>query len=353
MNEKELVEKIQAGDMNALGEIFETYKNQAFKYSYLITGNMYTSEDIVQEAFIKCYTNIKDLKNTEQFKSWFYKILTRIAWKHSSKDKKAYPVDNIFEKAETETKNVSLPDGSFNKVRTEIMKKKERGFLNMKFGFLKAKTVLAGLLCIAAIGTVGVGASSGLIWYSSSDTRKEITEFPKENIVEKRVGFSPKYVDSFSNGFKFESFNSSTQELENDNKDTITKTRSADFRYTRDGSAENQDLNFSAEKIEEQYADSHKFSEESGEYKGLKIYYYPHKYKAVPDGYKVTEEEQKMIDDGSLQVGYGDPSSEIEEHNIQSVSWYEDGIEYSIMNWNYDDLTKDQMIDMAKQVIDR
>lgn len=252
-----------------------------------------------------------------------------------------------------ETEHVSIPEDSFYKIKSEILRKKERGFLNMKFGFLKVKTVLAGLLCIAAIGTVGVGASSGLTWYGRSDTRKEITEFPKENIVEKRVGFSPKYVDSFSNGFKFESFNSSTQELENDNKDTITKTRSADFSYTRDGSAKNQNLNFSAEKIEEQYSDTHKFSAVAAEYNGLKIYYYAHKYKAVPDGYKVTEEEQKMIDDGSLQVGYGDPSMEPEEHNIQSVSWYEDGIRYIIMNWNYDDLTKNQMIDMAKQVIDK
>lgn len=253
-----------------------------------------------------------------------------------------------------ETENVSIPDDTFYKVKSEILRKKERGFLNMKFGFLKAKTVLAaGLICIATIGTVGVGASSGLIWYGGSDTRKEITEFPKENIVEKRVGFSPKYVESFSNGFKFESFNSSHMDLKNDTKDTITSTKSADFYYTRDGSSENQYLNFSAEKVEEQYADSHKFSDYAVEYKGLKIYYYPHKYKAVPDGYKVTEEEQKMIDDGTLQVGYGDPESEIEEHNIQSVSWYEDGIEYLIMNWNYDDLTKDQMIDMAKQVIDK
>ena len=108
MSEKELVEKIQAGDMNAFEQIFEIYKNQAFKYSYLITGNVYTSEDIVQEAFIKCYTNIHALKDLEQFKSWFFKILTRIAWKYSNKDKKAYPVDNIFEKAETETIDTSV-----------------------------------------------------------------------------------------------------------------------------------------------------------------------------------------------------------------------------------------------------
>ena len=81
-----------------------------------------------------------------------------------------------------ETENVSIPQDSFYKIKSGILKEKERGFLNMKFGFLKAKTVLAaGLICIATIGTVGVGASSGLSWIGSSDTRTEITEFPKEN----------------------------------------------------------------------------------------------------------------------------------------------------------------------------
>ena len=252
-----------------------------------------------------------------------------------------------------ETENISISQNSFYRIKSGILREKERGFVNMKFGFLKAKTVLAGLLCIAAIGTVGVGASSGLTWYGRSDTRKEITEFPKENIVEKRVGFSPKYVDSFSNGFKFDSFNSSTDDLKNDTNNTILNTKTAHFSYNREGATKNQSLNFSAQKVDEKYTGSHEFCDAPVDYNGVEVYYRSHKYKAVPDGYKLTEEEQKMIDKGSLQVGYGDPSSEIEEYNIQSVSWYEDGIKYLIMSWDYDDLTKDQMIDMAKQVIDK
>lgn len=108
MSEIELVKKIQSGDMNALGEIFEIYKNQALKYAYLITGNKFTSEDIVQEAFIKCYLSAKSLKNVEMFKAWFFKILTRIAWKHVGKEKKAMPVDNILEKADGESIDKSI-----------------------------------------------------------------------------------------------------------------------------------------------------------------------------------------------------------------------------------------------------
>lgn len=109
MKEAELIKKIQSGDMHVFSEIFEMYKNEALKYSYLITGNKFTSEDIAQEAFMKCYLSAKTLKNVEQFKPWFFKILTRIAWKYANKDKKELPLENIFEKADKES-----IDGSMN-----------------------------------------------------------------------------------------------------------------------------------------------------------------------------------------------------------------------------------------------
>lgn len=108
MREVELVKEIQSGNINSLGKIFEIYKDQALKYSYLITGNKFLSEDIVQEAFIKCYLSAKSLKNTEQFKPWFFKILTRIAWKYAGKEKKLLPIENIFEKADDENINKSI-----------------------------------------------------------------------------------------------------------------------------------------------------------------------------------------------------------------------------------------------------
>ena len=52
-----------------------------------------------------------------------------------------------------------------------------------------------------------------------------------------------------------------------------------------------------------------------------------------------------------LQIRYG--ADEITEDNTQYVSWYEDGILYSIINFNYDDLSKNDMISMAKEIIDQ
>ncbi|OVE70310.1 hypothetical protein CCS79_03730 [Clostridium diolis] len=40
---------------------------------------------MVQKAFISCYKNVKNLRNPEHFKSWFFKMLTRIAWRYAKK----------------------------------------------------------------------------------------------------------------------------------------------------------------------------------------------------------------------------------------------------------------------------
>ena len=77
--------------------IYEKYKNAALRTAYLITGNRYTGEDILQETFVQCCLHIKELKDPATFKAWFYRILTRTAWKFAKKKKSAVPVENLFE----------------------------------------------------------------------------------------------------------------------------------------------------------------------------------------------------------------------------------------------------------------
>ena len=100
MDEVEWIQKMQEGDDTAFFMIYEKYKNQALRTACLIAGNRYTGEDILQEAFVQCCLHIKELKDPATFKSWFYKILTRIAWKFAKKEKMTVPIENIFETIE-------------------------------------------------------------------------------------------------------------------------------------------------------------------------------------------------------------------------------------------------------------
>lgn len=100
LEEVEIVKKVQEGDMQAFEELFELYKRRAIKTVYLMIGDKIVSEDIVQEAFVGCYLSIKSLKNPEYFKTWFFKLLTRTAWKYMKKERKLVPVEEIVQMIE-------------------------------------------------------------------------------------------------------------------------------------------------------------------------------------------------------------------------------------------------------------
>ena len=93
MEETELVKRMIAGDRDAFAELMEQYQEKALRAAYLISGNHADSEDIVQETFVACFLNRKQLKNSEAFRSWFYKTLSRNAWKTCKKRKCEQPAE--------------------------------------------------------------------------------------------------------------------------------------------------------------------------------------------------------------------------------------------------------------------
>lgn len=103
MDDKELaslVRAFQSGDEAAFEQLFERFASEALRTACLICGNRASGEDIVQEAFVQVYLKINTLHKPEQFRSWFYKIMTRLAWRGSGREKRQVPVADIYETAE-------------------------------------------------------------------------------------------------------------------------------------------------------------------------------------------------------------------------------------------------------------
>lgn len=247
--------------------------------------------------------------------------------------------------------NASVPENMFFKIRNEILKEKDnKGVFTMKHKLLKPKAlIIAGMLLVVTSATC-VATTNHFITFGSSSHRTETESFPSENKVKESVGFTPKYVESFSNGFKFNTFNYSNNEVRDDKGAAIQKYKGADFEYKKEGSNKNQSLTMSAEKIDQKYLNEDKSKNIlSVDYNGIKIEYTSNQYKAVPEGYKPTDEEKELEDKGLLQIGYG--SDETKVSQTQAVMWYEDGISYCILNMDYTELSQEDMINMAKEVI--
>lgn len=68
------VTKAQDGDKEAFGIIFQQFyrRIRAFIYTLGYKGN--NVDDLVQEAFLKAYINIKKLENPEYFSTWLHRI---------------------------------------------------------------------------------------------------------------------------------------------------------------------------------------------------------------------------------------------------------------------------------------
>lgn len=101
MDEIQIIQKVQQGDMGAFEVLFDNYKAQAIRTVYLMTGDAYITEDIVQETFATCYLSIKSLKQPEYFKTWFFKSLTRNTWRMMKKQKSLMPIEEISELIES------------------------------------------------------------------------------------------------------------------------------------------------------------------------------------------------------------------------------------------------------------
>lgn len=94
---EELVRRMQQGDHEAFGQIFDRYQHRLLRTAWLILGNHADSEDVVQETFVKCYYNCKNLKKPALFSTWIFQILTRTAWRFGKRKNRETPVEELFD----------------------------------------------------------------------------------------------------------------------------------------------------------------------------------------------------------------------------------------------------------------
>ena len=129
--EEALVRRLQAGDESAFDELFALYQKQAVRTAALITGDGAIAEDVAQEAFVLCLLHIKELREPSRFRPWFFRTLTRSAWKATQEKLPSADWNNALaqaaadlypsEKAASYEKLYRALDGLGRKQRTTVI----------------------------------------------------------------------------------------------------------------------------------------------------------------------------------------------------------------------------------------
>jgi RNA polymerase sigma factor (sigma-70 family) len=85
-SDTEIMLKVKAGELEKLGLLFERYKQALFAYFYRSTNRIHTSEDLVQNVFLRIIKYRQRFQGYGKFTTWMYQIARNVYLDHCMKD---------------------------------------------------------------------------------------------------------------------------------------------------------------------------------------------------------------------------------------------------------------------------
>jgi len=94
--DEKVVEFVRTKNKEAYVEIIKRYQDKLMRYAKYLLNDDEKAADVVQESFIKAYTNLNSFNLQKKFSSWIYRIVHNQAINLIHKYKKEIPLlDNV------------------------------------------------------------------------------------------------------------------------------------------------------------------------------------------------------------------------------------------------------------------
>lgn len=105
-DELALVEAAKGGDVASFEELVRRYDRNVFRIAQHITQNREDAEDVVQDAFFKAYSNLKQFQGQSKFYTWLVRIAVNEAL---MKLRRRRPERTVSLDEEVKTEDDSVP----------------------------------------------------------------------------------------------------------------------------------------------------------------------------------------------------------------------------------------------------
>ena len=89
-----LVERFQAGEIEAFDEIVDKYQRDIYRTAHYFTHNCEDAYDISQEVFLKVFRSLSRLRRSSTFDAWLRKITTNTCIDHLRQQSYRESLDN-------------------------------------------------------------------------------------------------------------------------------------------------------------------------------------------------------------------------------------------------------------------
>ena len=131
------------GDQKAYKELMNRYQSQIFSLMYRMIHSTAEAEDLVQEAFMKAFTSLRNFNYEYAFSTWLYKIATNNCIDHLRKKKlQTLSIDAPIAYKDT-SYSIEIPDLTYYPEK-EMMRKERNSIIKVAIDELpeKYKTVI-------------------------------------------------------------------------------------------------------------------------------------------------------------------------------------------------------------------
>ena len=131
MQDKELLNKIKSGDINAFKQLFETYQASIYNLCYRFVGTEEEAEDLCQEVFFKIYRAARTFKHKSKLSTWIYRITVNLCLNYKRKHKRFnfLTLDNTEDKSQHKPTDLSIPPADHPDI---ILEQKEKELIVQK-----------------------------------------------------------------------------------------------------------------------------------------------------------------------------------------------------------------------------
>jgi RNA polymerase sigma-70 factor (ECF subfamily) len=92
LNDTELVQSAQQGDMNAFEELVYRHDKKVFGIAARYVNSAEDAKDIYQEIFLRVYRGLSKFRFQSEFSTWLYRIATNVCLTHQNRRKKNFPL---------------------------------------------------------------------------------------------------------------------------------------------------------------------------------------------------------------------------------------------------------------------
>ncbi|ODS76900.1 MAG: hypothetical protein ABS46_18790 [Cytophagaceae bacterium SCN 52-12] len=110
LNLVSLVQECQREDRRAQNLLYDHYKRKLFGICLRYAGSTPEAEHIFQDAFVRIFDHIQELKNPESISSWIKSIVIRTAINHYHREIKPGKELSSLDQVEQEPEDDTFPD---------------------------------------------------------------------------------------------------------------------------------------------------------------------------------------------------------------------------------------------------